>query len=80
MTEYEALKKAVELAGGQSALAVALTEKMGIKVRQGQVWKWLNYGKRLPERYALYAEQITAERGQRIKASDFCHVAFSAAS
>lgn len=76
MTEIEALKKAVKLTGGQVHLAKALTERTGHPIKQGHVWNWLNRSKRLPERYALHVEAIT---GGKVKASQLCHFAFSAA-
>lgn len=49
-----ALSKAIELAGGQSALAEAL----GDPVRQGHVWAWLNRtADGVPADIALQIEQ-----------------------
>lgn len=79
MTELEALQKAVHVVGGQVHLAKAIAERTGQPVKQGHVWNWLNRAKRLPERYALHVEEITAVAGDRVKASDLCHLAFSAA-
>lgn len=77
MTEYEALKKAVEICGGQTQLARELTARTGKPIGQGHVWKWLRRGKRLPEKYALHVEAITENLGDKINASDLCHLAFS---
>lgn len=79
MTEYEALQEAVSVMGGQVHLAKALAERTGQPIKQGHVWNWLNRSKRLPDRYALHVERITCEAGQCVKASDLCHLAFSAA-
>lgn len=79
MTEYEAIKKAVEVMGGQTALAKGLSESMGRTIRQQHVWKWLNESRRLPELYALHVERLTERKGCRVKASELCHIAFSAA-
>lgn len=53
MSELHALQKAVEIAGGQSALARACG------VRQGNVWSWLNRTRRIPPEYALKIEAFT---------------------
>lgn len=49
----EALKRAVEIAGGQTALAKALG------VQQAHVWNWLNRDKVLPGEYAIPIERAT---------------------
>lgn len=79
MTEYEALLKTVDVAGGQSALAKALTKRMKREsrpIRQGHVWKWLNISKRLPELYVFHAEAITEERGDKVPAFELCPALF----
>lgn len=61
MTPIEALRKAVELAGGQSAFARAL----GGRVRQGHVWYWLNAeGAQLPAEYCAAAERAPGVDGR----------------
>lgn len=50
------LKKAIELAGGQSALARL------IGVKQGHIWHWLNKSKKVPAEYVIPIE--TALDGQ----------------
>lgn len=49
----EALKRAVEIAGGQTALA----KKLGIT--QARVWNWLNRDKVLPGEFAIPIERVT---------------------
>lgn len=49
----EALKRAVELLGGQSAIARLLG------VTQPSVWAWLNRGKELPAEHVLAVEAAT---------------------
>lgn len=46
-TPLEALERAVELAGSQSALAARIGKK------QGHVWGWLNKAKRCPAEMAI---------------------------
>ncbi len=53
MTPFEALQKAADIAGGQSALARICD------VTQGAVWKWLQSAKRLPAEYVLRVEAAT---------------------
>jgi len=58
MTPLQALKKAVDVAGGQTRLAT----KLGGPVKQAHVWKWLN-GTRLPAEYCRDIERITTQDG-----------------
>ena len=60
-TNAEALQKAVDLMGGQTALARAI----GGRCRQGHVWKWLNRGKTLPAERAVQIERATSGRVKR---------------
>lgn len=68
MTPHEALTKAVNILGGQSATA----NICGGTVRQQHVYNWLNRDKKLPPRYALKIQKATAEKGQEIRASSLC--------
>ena len=52
-SEMQALRRAIEFAGGQSALARLL----GLK--QGHVWHWLNKSKRVPAEQVIPIEQVT---------------------
>lgn len=49
----EALQRAVEIVGGQTALA----EKLGVK--QGHIWYWLNKANRAPAEQAIAIEAAT---------------------
>ena len=51
--ELSALKRAIEKAGGQSALARACG------VKQGHVWHWLNKSLRVPAEHAISVETAT---------------------
>jgi DNA-binding transcriptional regulator YdaS (Cro superfamily) len=53
MNQLTALKKAVELAGGQTALARAVDAK------QVNVWSWLNRSKKTPPEYVIPVEKAT---------------------
>lgn len=53
VSPFEALQKAVSLAGGQSAAARIC------KVSQTAVWKWLQSGKRLPAEHVLPMSKAT---------------------
>ncbi len=59
MSALKAIRKAVKLAGGQSALA----RKLG--VRQGNVWSWLNRSKRVDENYAIPVEKAVESKVTR---------------
>lgn len=52
-TPFEALRKAVDVIGGQSALARICD------VSQAAVWKWLQSAKRLPAEHVLRVEAAT---------------------
>jgi DNA-binding transcriptional regulator YdaS (Cro superfamily) len=54
------VQKAVELVGGQSALA----KRMGGPVKQGHVWKWLRMD-RIPAERAIAIERATDGRVTR---------------
>lgn len=56
--EKQHLRNAVEIVGGQSALARALTDLTGKKYRQGHIWQWLN-NYDLPAQLAVPIETIT---------------------
>lgn len=53
LTPYQALEKAIEIAGGQSALA----RVCGLS--QTAVWKWKQSSKRVPGDYVLSVEAAT---------------------
>lgn len=55
----QALHKAVEIVGGQSALARAL------KVSQGNIWNWLHRNKRVPAGRVLAVEEATEGKVSR---------------
>lgn len=68
MTPHEALVKAVQVLGTQTALAVAC----GDLVKQQNVWSWLNRSGQLPPQYALKVQKATTEKGDQVKASELC--------
>ena len=53
MSELSALRKAVKVAGGQTALARAVDAK------QVNIWSWLNRSKRTPPEYVIPVEKAT---------------------
>jgi DNA-binding transcriptional regulator YdaS (Cro superfamily) len=58
----KALKKAVRLAGGQTALAEKVNERVkgtGVKpITQAHVWNWLFRDKRVPGEYGIPIEDV----------------------
>jgi DNA-binding transcriptional regulator YdaS (Cro superfamily) len=58
------LSRAVDLVGGQAALARLLN------TRQQAVWNWLNRGDRVPAEFCPAIERVTRERGQVITCED----------
>lgn len=67
-----ALKRAIKIAGGQSALARDLSVLTGKRIRQGNVWSWLMRTKRVPPEVAPYIERITADKGEMVPRSELC--------
>lgn len=67
----KALKKAVKLAGGQTALSEKVNERVkgtGVKpISQGQVWNWLYRDKKVPGEYALPIEEIVEGKVTRFQ-------------
>ena len=57
-SEIKALRKAVKIAGGQSALARKLSYLTGKKITQAHVWNWLNRDEELPGEYCIPVEKI----------------------
>lgn len=66
MPSETALEKAVRVAGGQTALARALSGKLNRTVRQGQIWKWMRSRAGTPPEYVRAISQITWERGDEV--------------
>ncbi len=61
LTPEKALEKAIESAGGQTALAeICKTVKTprGGAFKQGHIWKWLRIG-RVPAEYVITIEKAT---------------------
>ncbi|UIX82148.1 helix-turn-helix domain-containing protein [Xylella fastidiosa] len=52
------IKRAVIVAGGQSALARLLSVG-GKSVKQGHIWAWINRGRRVPAEHVLTIEALT---------------------
>lgn len=61
VTPFEALQKAVSLAGGQSATARICN------VSQAAVWKWLQSGKRLPAEHVLPMSAATGVLAHQLR-------------
>lgn len=53
--DITALERAIEIAGGQSALA----DKIGGKIKQGHVWWWLKESGRVPAEHCIAIENAT---------------------
>lgn len=68
-TELKALKRSVEIVGGQTALA----RKIGGDVKQSHVWNWLNRDKRAPAEYIFKIERATngAVRARQLRPDVF---------
>lgn len=53
------LERAVEKAGGQTALASKISKLTGTAIKQSHVWNWINRDKKLPAEYVLAIEKVT---------------------
>lgn len=72
MTPEEALRKAVEVMGGQTAMARALSVKTGRSIRQQHIWNWLNRDGGLPAAYAPLVQTLCRELGEELSCSYLC--------
>lgn len=72
MTPEEALHKAVEIVGGQTALAKALSVKTGRSIRQQHIWNWLNRDGGLPAAYAPLVQSLCKEHGEDLPCNYLC--------
>jgi DNA-binding transcriptional regulator YdaS (Cro superfamily) len=61
------LEKAIRVSGGQTALARALTRKLGRVIKQGQIWKWTKSPTGgPPAQYVRAIAEVTREFGQPV--------------
>lgn len=72
MTPEEALCKAVEVIGGQTAMARALSVKTGRSIRQQHIWNWLNRDGGLPAAYAPLVQTLCRELGEELPCCSLC--------
>ena len=72
MTPEEVLLKVVNIVGGQTALANAVSQKTGRSIRQQHVWNWINRDGGIPAAYAPFVEVLCREYGEEISCSCLC--------
>ena len=60
------LETAVDLAGGQNALALALSTPTK-KIQQGHIWGWINRTKKAPEEYCPAIESLYGVRCEALR-------------
>ncbi len=72
MTPEEALLKVVNIVGGQTALANAVSQKTGRTIRQQHVWNWINRDGGIPAAYAPLVEALCREYGEEISCCRLC--------
>ena len=72
MTPEEALCRAVEVIGGQTAMARALSVKTGRSIRQQHIWNWLNRDGGLPAAYAPLVQTLCRELGEELSCYSLC--------
>jgi DNA-binding transcriptional regulator YdaS (Cro superfamily) len=68
MTPHEALLKAIQVLGSQTAVAAAA----GDDVETGHVYYWLNKAPEVPARYCPGIEQATREKGDTVYCEQLC--------
>ncbi len=66
-TETDALKEAIEIAGGQSELARKISQASSSNVKQQQVWNWLNREQKTPSKHVLFVEKVTGVSRVRLR-------------
>ncbi|WP_039046567.1 transcriptional regulator [Plesiomonas shigelloides] len=69
--EQQALAEAIAIAGGQSELARKLTAASGRKVKQQQVWNWLNRERQPPIKQSQYIESVTGVAKEKLRPDVF---------
>ena len=62
----DALKRAIELFGGQAGLAAA------IGLKQQNIWNWVNRSGSVPAEYCPAIERASREKGEPILCEDLC--------
>lgn len=60
VSPQDALRRAIEILGGQSDTATALG------LRQSTIWTWLNKQRRAPAEWVLPIERATREAGNEV--------------
>lgn len=73
----KALDRAVELAGGQTALAKKVSERVkgtGVNpITQSHVWNWLNRDRKVPGEYGIPIEEVV---GGKVTRHELCPTVF----
>lgn len=64
-TPVEALVRAAELAGGQSALAAELTKRSNKTVSSARVWNWINRDGGAPPEHCAQIEDVVERKVTR---------------
>lgn len=59
------LERAVECAGGQTALARSLTTLTSRKITQSHIWNWLHRDRRVPAEYVIPIERAVEGKVSR---------------
>ena len=60
--EPSPLDQAIDLVGGQSALARLLSDDTGQRVSQARVWAWVHRVPKVPAEFAIPIERVTGGR------------------
>jgi DNA-binding transcriptional regulator YdaS (Cro superfamily) len=68
----DALKRAIEVMGGQAAMARSLAERTGKPIRQGHIWAWLNRTNKVPPELAPHIESATAALDRCVRREELC--------
>lgn len=65
--DTSALQEAIDIAGGQSALARSIAAMHGGHIRQGSVWSWLHRDLKVPPEYCEAIEISTGVLCERLR-------------
>ncbi|MBK6585409.1 MAG: helix-turn-helix domain-containing protein [Gammaproteobacteria bacterium] len=71
-TRNTALEEAVQLLGGQTAVAALCAEATGQPVKQAHVWNWLNRDNKAPPEHAVIIEREVKKLGGTITREVLC--------
>lgn len=71
MTPRKALQKAIRVMGSQTALAAAINDSTGKRIKTAHIYHWLKAGG-VPAEHAPDIYAVTSERGEPVPVDKLC--------